>query len=179
MTANHSLSKGFQIEDPDVLVAWGSPVAEVLRAFVTKGAGEPRQVTQLYYTARCMILGGLWCEVGFHFEAKGSSSSLKKIELFGNGERDIETSYRVFQDRLLKHFGSPTIEKPGTLGVSMPDRRWHVGSVVILHYVIDRFGPEEHLSIERQSAFSVGPKGVIAIVVSLAILTLLSWLGLR
>jgi hypothetical protein len=178
LTADHSLSKGFRIEDPEVLIAWGSPVAEVLEAFATKGAAEPRQVTPLYYTAPCTILGGLRCEVGFHFEGKGSSSSLKKIELFGNGERNIETSYRVFQDRLLKHFGSPTIEKAGTLGVSMPDCRWRVGSVAILHYAMDRFGPEEHLWIEKQPAFSVGPNGVIAIVVSLVILALLSYLGL-
>jgi len=149
-----------------------------LKAFAAAGAGAPRQVTPLYYIARGTVLGGLQCQVGFHFEAKGSSSSLNKIQLFDNGERDIEASYRAFQDRLLQQFGPPTIQKAGALSSSMPDCEWRVGPARILHYVMDRFGPEEHLWIHKHSHSPVGPVGIIAIVASLAILMLLSYLGL-
>src|SRR6267142_2259941 len=126
LIVNASLSRGFRIEDPDVLAPWGSSVAAVLKAFAAAGAGAPRQVTPLYYIARGTVLGGLQCQVGFHFEAKGSSSSLNKIQLFDNGERDIEASYRAFQDRLLQQFGPPTIQKAGALSSSMPDCEWRV-----------------------------------------------------
>lgn len=151
-TSDPNLARGFRFEVPDVLVGWGSSVTDVLDIFAAKGLSEPRQVTPLYYTANCQVLGGVQCQVGFYFEMKHNSPSLNQIELFNfiNEESHVEASYRVFQERLLQHFGPPTKQQPGGLGVSMPYSEWRVGSVRILHYVIDRFGLEERLSIQKR-----------------------------
>jgi len=98
------LSRGFRIEDPDVLAPWGSSVAEVLKAFAAAGAGEPRQVTPLYTIARAR-LGGLQCQVGFHFE-QGLLVVLTRSSS-RNVERDIEASYRAFKVKSHLHCRPP------------------------------------------------------------------------
>jgi len=151
-------------------------MADFLKAFTNEGQVAPRLVAPGYYVARCQILGGLGAQVGFHFEPKNDDGRLKELELFDNGEHDIEKSYQVFHERLVQVFGEPQEEKRGACGASMPDREWHVGPVSVVHYVMDRFGPEEHLTVRKErSAFHAGRRAGTAFILGLLALIYLWW----
>jgi hypothetical protein len=176
MTKRRDLAKGFQLETPDLWLSWDTTAAQLLEAFTKQRQVAPRLVAPGYYVARCHVLGGLGAQVGFHFEPKNDAGLLKELELFDNGERDIERSYQVFHERLVQLFGEPNEEKRSACGGSMPDREWHVGSVSIVHYVMDRFGPEEHLIVRRErSAFRAGRRAGRAFVLGLLALIYLWW----
>lgn len=153
MTARDAtLHAGFRLDEPNVSIAWGASVADVLKAFADLGLGEPRRVAAGYYTSACRALGGLNVQVGFRFEPQTDAGALRELELFDNGEPEIARSYQLFQEKLVQRFGLPTIERPGPLGQSMPDCEWRLGAVTITHYAMDRFGPEEHLRIRKGGA---------------------------
>ncbi len=177
MTRNGgTLEDGLRLEEPDVWIRWGASVTEVLNALTHSGLSEPQRVTAGYYTSSCRALGGLKVQVGFHFEPESDAGVLQELELFDNGEREIERSYRLFHEKLVQQFGNPMREEPGPLGESMPNCEWRVGSVSVMHYVMDRFGPEEHLRIRRRAA-SVwrNARVIAAILVSLGVLILYTW----
>jgi hypothetical protein len=44
-------------------------------------------------------------------------------------------------------FGAPTTKKDGSEGFSSFE--WKLPGARIVHYVFDRFGPEEHMRIQR------------------------------
>jgi hypothetical protein len=114
--------------------------------------------------------------VGFHFEPKNDSGLLKELELFDSGESNTEKSYHVFHERLVQRFGEPYKEKRGACGASMPDREWHVGPVSIVHYVMDRFGTEEQLTIRKErSGFRAGRRAGAAFIRGLLALVYLRW----
>lgn len=176
MTERKDLANGFQLETPDLWLPWDITMAELLKAFNKQRQVAPRLVAPGYYVARCQMFGGLDAQVGFHFEPKNDIGLLKELELFDNGERDIERSYQVFDERLVQLFGEPNDEKRGACSTSMPDREWHVGSVSIVHYVMDRFGPEEHLVIRKEpSTFRARRRVGTAFVLSLLALIYLWW----
>lgn len=144
-----SLDEGVQFEEPDALIRWGAPVAELMTAFTTNGLGGPRRVTAGYYAAACRLFGGLKTQVGFHFAPQSDEGALKELELFDNGQREIEQSYQLFHQKLVERFGPPKVQRRGTLGVNLPHCEWRMGAVSITHYAMDRFGPEEHLNIRK------------------------------
>ena len=176
MTERRDLAKGFQLETPNFWLPWDITMAEFLKAFTNQRQVAPRLVAPGYYVARCQIFGGLGAQVGFHFEPKNDAGLLKELELFDNGETDIEKSYHVFHERLVQLLGEPHEEKRGACGASMADREWHVGPVSIVHYVMDRLGPEEHLRVRKErSAFRAGRRAGRAFILSLLVLIYLWW----
>ena len=62
------LSKGFQIEEPNVFVPWGTPETQFLDGF--EGL-HLRLVTHGYFTTHCTSLSGLSHELGFRFYPQG------------------------------------------------------------------------------------------------------------
>jgi hypothetical protein len=176
MTHRNNLSAGFQFERPDLWIPWDTTLADFRRAFAHHTGNAPRLVAPGYYVARCQVLGGLVAQVGFHFEPSSDAGQLKELELFDNGEPDIEASYRVFHEGLVRLFGQPVKQKPSACGVSMPDCEWHVGSVSIAHYIMDRFGPEEHLRFRKEpSPFRAARRLFTALIVALLSLIYLWW----
>jgi hypothetical protein len=169
------LDKGFPLEAPDVSIRWGASVTDLVTAFTERGFSEPRRVTPGYYTAVCQALGGLKVQVGFHFEPQSDEGRLGELEIFDNGEREIERSYRLFHERLVQQFGVPTREDRGPLGESMPNCEWRSGSTTVMHYAMDRFGPEEHLRIRKGGAGWSNMRVLSSVLVSVGVLILYTW----
>jgi hypothetical protein len=168
MTKQRDVALGVQLEMPALWIPWDVSVRDFLKLFTDNKQSVPRLVASGYYVARCHILHGLNTQVGFHFEPANDGGRFNELELFDNGENDIEKSYRVFHERLVYLFGEPTKRTGGTFSVSMPTCEWRLGSVNILHYVTDRFGPEEHVRIrKRQLTFGAGSRMVTALVIAL------------
>jgi hypothetical protein len=137
------ISKGFQIEQPQVFVPWKiheEQLQEIFREHTL------RHVTHGYYTTSCTSLGGLSHELGFHFHPRGGGV-LIEFEFFRRSYPDQAASYAEFQRHLESTFGAPNISTPGSEG--FPSCTWRLPGAEVVHFVFDRFGPEEHVRIKK------------------------------
>ena len=135
------LSRGFQIADPAIFIPW-----------LTDASGQERllsgtkfkKVTAGYYTLDCEPLPGLRCLLGLHSHQTGR---LTEREFFRSSYEDQRASFDEFQRCFEAVFGAPTTKKDGSEGFSSFE--WKLPGARIVHYVFDRFGPEEHMRIQR------------------------------
>ena len=136
----------FQIEDPEITISWDIDRDSLIKLFDGR---EFRKVTNDYYTANCISLGGLQCYIGFHFHNK--QGKLKELEFFREDYSNLEASYNEFQVHLESSFGIP---KKGEIGYDgFLDKSWSFGKVNIRHFVFERFGPEEHVRIVNNESW--------------------------
>ena len=107
---------------------------------------EPHHVTAGYYVIDCTSLCGLHHALGFHFRPD-ENGRLRELEFFRRAYPDMHESYAEFQRHLEVAFGTPANQKPGDEG--LPNCTWHSGGATIRHYILYRFGPEEHVRMMR------------------------------
>ena len=135
------LRTAFTIEDPAVAVPWGASEEQFLELVAS---ASPHRVTGGYITLPVRVLGGLKCTLGFHFRAGGR---LSELEFFRKAYPDQRASYDEFQRHFEKEFGPPSYTANGSEGFE--SHSWDLPGARIVHYVFDRFGPEEHMRIQR------------------------------
>jgi hypothetical protein len=138
-----TIEKGFKIEKPDIFIPWDINENELDQLFKSKTL---RHVATGYYTTAIESLGGLKCELGFHFEPR-NNGLLKEFEFFRTDYSDQEKSFKEFQLYFEQEFGKPTSESMGNDGFK--NYAWNFNGAQIVHFVFDRFGPEEHMRIKR------------------------------
>lgn len=140
-----TLREGFQIEEPSVFVPWDVTEQQLRELLEPHGL---RKVTFGYFTLSCRSLGGLSHELGFHFIPR-NSDHLTELEFFrAKPTVELHHSFDEFQHHLELTFGPPTRSVPGQAGFT--EHRWQLPGATIVHYVVDRFGPEEHVRIIRR-----------------------------
>jgi len=168
-----NINEGFQIDEPDVFVPWGIEEEGLVNLLGNYGL---KKFKKGYYTLSCKFLGGLSCELGFHFETKededkikefesyrksigkilkkheltykpARQGTLKELEFFRLSYPNLKESFEEFQFYFEKEFGKPKESKPDQNGFM--NHVWRFESVSIYHYVIDRFGPEEQMRIKK------------------------------
>ena len=132
------VSDGYRIEQPDVLVPWHIKESVLLDLLPSR----PTHVTNGYYTLPCVSLGGLHHNIGFHFEPR-NGGRLREFELFRGSYPNLDQSFQEFERHLERTLGPPTTTDKGNAG--FPHLTWRLGKVQVVHYVLDRFGPEEHV----------------------------------
>ena len=137
---------GFTLDEPAITVPWDSSESDLQRLF----GSSLRYVTTGYWTARVEALGGLRCRLGFHFDK--DRGLVEELEFFRDSYADPQASFNEIQVHFERVFGTPTESEDGTEG--FPSHRWIVSGVEIRHFVFDRFGPEEHMTVRR---FFKGP----------------------
>jgi hypothetical protein len=151
---NDALALGLQLDDPNAFVRWGIGEDDLVRLV---GTERLKRVTDGYYTMSCKSLGGLAHRLGFHFLPR-EGGRLAYLEFFQPQPQDLARSFDEFQRHLVAAFdepnsyGQPFVEEPGKR--RLPSCRWQIGDVEVLHFVLDRFGPEEHLTIRKISLTS-------------------------
>jgi len=60
---------------------------------------------------------------------------------------ELPGNYQDFQQHFENVFGKPSKTENGREG--FPSHEWLVPGARIVHYVFDRFGPEEHMRITK------------------------------
>lgn len=138
-----NIEKGFKIDQPEIFVPWDINEKELKNLF--KGT-HLTNVTTGYYTTHGECLGGLQCEIGFHFDPR-KNGRLNELEFFRTSYPDLSESYNDFQKFFVGQFGKPTKTSPGDEGFE--NNQWDFKGTNIRHFIIDRFGPEEHMRIKR------------------------------
>jgi hypothetical protein len=136
-----NLSRGFQIATPPIFIPWLTDAAGVEKLL---GGTAFKKVTAGYYTLDCEPLPGLRCLLGLHLHQTGRFSEL---EFFRASYENQKASFDEFQKHFETVFGLPTIKKEGSEG--FPSYEWRLDGARIVHYVFDRFGPEEHMRIQH------------------------------
>ena len=136
-----NLLDAFPIEHPAVSVPWGVTEEQLLGILASASA---RRVTREYITLPVRILGGLDCMLGFHFRDNGC---LSELEFFRTAYTDQRASYEEFQRHFEQALGPPSRTQAGDEG--FPSHEWYVPGARVVHYVFDRFGPEEHMRVQR------------------------------
>jgi hypothetical protein len=134
------IRRSFALEDPRIDVVWGISEAE-LQALV---GPRLRHVTKGYFTLPCTSLPGLTHVLGFHFEPR-TNGRLLELEFFRGSYIDQAASYREFQDSFERYFGKPS--KTKLPSENFPSHEWVIDTISIRHFVLDRFGPEEHMRV--------------------------------
>ena len=168
-----NINIGFQIDQPNIFVPWDVDQKGLIDLF---RGHEIQRVTEGYYCISCISLDGLHHKLGFHFEIKpdpkkieelekyiasigtqikkvGPKVNLKRegklseLEFFREAYPNLKESYDNFQSHFEKFFGNPLYTE--NKNSDFPKHEWQFKDVNIRHYVIDRFGPEEHLKITK------------------------------
>jgi hypothetical protein len=143
VTLRSTIDEGFQIDDPHVFIKWGLTEDELIGAI---GSKSLKCVTSGYYTTACTSLSGLKHKLGFHFLPR-SGGRLTYFEFFREQYDDLKASFDDFQAHLEATFGLPSATYESWIG--FPACRWQIEDINILHYALDRFGPEEHVTIRK------------------------------
>jgi hypothetical protein len=142
MKPRMDLSKGFQIEDPNVFVPWDTLESQFHNGF---DGLHLRLVTDGYFTTHCTSLEGLSHELGFRFYP-WNKGGLVEFEFFLDS-LDLAASYREFQHHLEATFGQPTITERGSEGY--PSHTWRFSGAEVVHFVQEHFGPAEYVRIRK------------------------------
>ena len=137
------IDKGFQIDQPNIFVPWD--IDENTLTDLFKGQ-ELKHVTTGYYTINCTSLDSLNCMIGFHFDPR-SNGRLNELEFFRMNYDNQQKSFAEFQNAFTNSFGQPSSTTKGNEGFN--NYEWRLNNVQIVHYVFDRFGPEEHMRIKK------------------------------
>lgn len=145
----------FQLESPDLNVSWGIRPADLEARFRGHApAVELRRVRAGYYVAPCRALKGLRTMIGFHFRPLADEGVLNELEFYDNGSRDLEASFALYQLHLERTFGPPSRVSPGQFSAELPSYEWRIKRLRVSHWVMERFGPEEHVRILRRSVWA-------------------------
>ena len=139
------ITKGFKIDKPDIFVDWKIKENDLQKLFRDS---DLKKITTGYYTADCESLSGLNCMIGFHFEPR-KDGILKELEFFRTDYSDHKKSFNDFQKHFESSFGKPDKSSSGNEGFK--NYEWNLHSIQIVHFVFDRFGPEEHMRIKKIS----------------------------
>ena len=140
-----NISEGFRIEDPDVFVPWGIDENKLIDLLPRASL---RKVTDGYYVIPCTSLGGLRHTLGFHFRPS-QDGRLWELEFFLEQSLSSRT-YREWQQHLERAFGKSDTNVPADFGFERHE--WHIGSIEVIHTVVDRFTEEEHVRISKTAS---------------------------
>ncbi len=86
---------------------------------------------------------------GIHFDAR----MIEYIEIFRplayykSDRYDIDESFSELSDILRKQYGKPLVTTAASI-FGQTSEQWYTSDFIVNHYIMDRFGPEEHLHIK-------------------------------
>ena len=104
------------------------------------------QVCKGYIVFPAKLFNGLVMMVGLHY--KGSVIEYIEVfrpqEYYDSPDFDIKKSFDEIHNSVMTCYGKPKVTNPPHL-TGFPYERWTGKNFSLEHYIIDRFGPEEHL----------------------------------
>ena len=142
-----NLNRGFTLEDPAVTICFGMSESELWQLLRSR----VRFVRSGYHCLTCTSLGGMQHELGCRFEC-----GLTELEFCRKEYPDQVASFNEFQRHFEAAFGPPTESLPGSEG--FPSHHWALPGFELVHFVYNRFGPEEHLRIRVKSSWLCGTR---------------------
>lgn len=136
----------FVIDFPQIAI---SPDTNTFIDSLKASTIEYTLVTDGYITFAGRAFG---CDIplmfGIHFDARKIEfiEISRPHEYYRSASYDINESFSQLSEILRKQYGKPLITTAASIG-GLPCERWHTSNYIVNHYIMDRFGLEEHLHI--------------------------------
>ena len=92
------------------------------------------------------------CDIPLIFGIHFNALKIEFIEIFRPNEYyhsdiyDIYKSFSQLSEILRKQYGKPSMTTSASIE-GQPCEQWHTSNYIVNHYIMDRFGLEEHLQI--------------------------------
>jgi len=139
-----NIHEGIQIDEPVMFIPWNTDEETFKEVFKHKNM---HCVADKYYSIRgATIFGEGYCNIGITFENTIREVSISREHY--DGLDDYVKSFLAYQTSLARRFGEP--HKCKQMPNGFAHYEWYFGnSIIIRHYVMERFCLEEHLRIER------------------------------
>lgn len=136
----------FEIDCPKFSIAASSHNIESL----LKDAGiKYTVVTNGYITfSGCVFDCDIPFMIGIHFNAHKVEfiEIFRTLEYYQSEQYDINVSFAELSSILKKKYGNSLVTTSASIS-GYPCEQWTTPNFIINHYIMDRFGPEEHLHI--------------------------------
>ena len=136
----------FVIDSPQILI---TPDTRTLIESLKASNIEYTSVTNGYITFAGNAFG---CDIPLMFGVHFNTLNVEFIEVFRpleyyqSDRYDINESFSQFSDVLRKQYGKPLVTTAASIG-GQPCEQWYTSNYIVNHYIMDRFGLEEHLHI--------------------------------
>lgn len=136
----------FEIDSPKISI---TPDISKIEALLKSTGAEYTVITKGYITFRGYVFNSDFpLMIGIHL----NDLQVKFIEIFRPLEYyqsekfNISDSFDEFSSLLKKKYGDPRVTTSKSTN-DYPCEQWITADYIINHYIVDRFGPEEHLHI--------------------------------
>lgn len=136
----------FQINSPKLSI---TPDAHNLEAALKNSGVEYKIVANGYIIfTGCVFDSDIPLMIGIHFNSNKVEfiEIFRTLEYFQAKEYDINASFSEISGILNKKYGTPLTTTSASIN-GYPCEQWTTPDYVVNHYIMDRFGPEEHLHI--------------------------------
>ena len=136
----------FVIDFPQIAI---SPDTHTFIDSLKASTIEYTLVTDGYITFEGRAFG---CNIPLIFGIHFNTLRIEFIEIFRPQEYylsdsyDINESFAQLSGILRKQYGKPLITTSASIG-GQPCEQWHTSNYIVNHYIMERFGLEEHLHI--------------------------------
>ena len=136
----------FMIDAPQISI---TPDAQHFIKSLQASAIEYTLVTDGYITFAGKAFA---CDIPLMFGVHFNKLKVEFIEIFRpleyyqSDHYDINESFSQLSDALRKRYGKPLTVTAASIGGHLCEQ-WHTQNFVVNHYIMDRFGLEEHLHI--------------------------------
>lgn len=155
------LSKGYWLDQPDVLVPWDITWCNLQKLLAGWSSARfhegDRQGRHRLAWLRCASLNHLWHDMQIRFS--GDHLWLFELRfpegsLDARGIIDFDKSFPLFQRHLEATFGPPVVLRAASpqsqsTEVRFPECEWRVDDVHVRHAIGEYWGPVEALTIQR------------------------------
>jgi hypothetical protein len=145
------VSLGLQMEKPNILIPW--ECSEKTLECLLEPYGPERAHSG--FTLPCVLWGGVKQIIGFQFGKDGQSGNYEgrgfwAVHFIMESPGEFVEDYWTFQKGMEAAFGQPELESgPDPSVYDLPGFRWRLRHVSIDHWVMERFGPEEHRDFSK------------------------------
>ena len=136
----------FEIDHPKFSI---TPNSQNIESLLKDAGIEHTVVTDGYITFRGYVFD---CDVplmiGIHFNAHKIEfiEIFRTLEYYQSEQYDIHVSFAELSNMLKKKYGKPLVTASASIS-GYPCEQWTTPNFTVNHYIMDRFGPEEHLHI--------------------------------
>jgi hypothetical protein len=171
------ITKGIQLDEPNVFIPWDIEEVNLVSLlkkhnlekitdgyyslscislgglshmmgfhFETKFETKRDDIKDQKITEYIESIGTIIRKTDHNYNSK-NIGKLRELEFFRKAYPDLKKSFDEFQFYFEKAFGQPSQSEIS--GNDFLHHEWKFKGIRICHYVLDRFGPEEHLRIKK------------------------------
>ena len=136
----------FDINTPKLSI---TPYTVNIEAALKNAGVEYETVTSGYIVFKGFVFESeIQLMIGIHFNALKIEyiEIFRTLEYYQSEAYDVNVSFSELSQMLQNKYGKPLITTAASIS-GYPCEQWRTPDYIVNHYIMDRFGPEEHLHI--------------------------------